>query len=856
MKFRHLLWLAPAILAPIAYWTLSETPTPTNTSSEVLRRPTETQIRWKEEEDEDQERLEREEWMENMHRTAPGVSYKAMDAKTRAKKGQQRPGRLKSGTETFANGILQGEWTERGSINQSGRVHVAVVDNNTDMIYCGSSGGNVWKGGIDGSGWHSLNDQWKFPNIKNIALVDNNGTQRIVVPAGDQVFYSDDDGMNWQTSTGLDEVQDWGGVERAVFVDDSVGTIYILAREWDDNLWEPTSIILRSVDHGTSFTTEGSYPESVYGPTSDMDLWTPYAGLGNDTTYFLIDDSLNYLDDNADKVFMSTLPVVAHGYSMMSGTVTNNGTNIYVYNAQYVYRSQDGGQTWTSTGNIGNNPFFKTSFGVAITDPERLFFGDIECRRSYDGGVTWTSVNPWWEYYQNPDDRLHADIPSIMPYLDENGNEHQFISTDGGLFVSHDFCYTVENLSLLGLNAGQYYSVYTHKEEPQYIYVGTQDQGFQRCEDDSGGIVGFDQVISGDYGHLVSGDNGWSLWMVYPGFADFYGIATTGTSSASWDFNGANNLWLPPLMVTPSDHTTAYMAGGNLNGLGSKLIQLQINGNSINASEMNYNFALVSGGGNVSAMAYSPIDDNHWYVMTDNGHFFHSEDAGASWDHTNAFTGPAPHYFYGATIVASKTELGKVYVGGSGYSNPGVYMSDDHGATFSTADNGLPSTLVYDLDINDTGDLVFAATEVGPYVYVAADDQWYDLSGACAPDQTYWGVEYVAPLNKARFWTYGRGIWDFEIQFLSGVEDAGNSLEGMNIFPNPAQDIATLELPEGIQGQYTVNVFDVKGQLMLQHSGTHPVNQLPLDVSSLAAGNYVVQLETADAKATVKLIKE
>ena len=70
-------------------------------------------------------------------------------------------------------------------------------------------------------------------------------------------------------------------------------------------------------------------------------------------------------------------------------------------------------------------------------------------------------------------------------------------------------------------------------------------------------------------------------------------------------------------------------------------------------------------------------------------------------------------------------------------------------------------SIVFDLDGTQDGNFIFAATEVGPYVYVAYDDQWYDLAGVGAPDQTYWTVEYIENINTARYGTYGRGIWDF-----------------------------------------------------------------------------------------------
>ena len=63
----------------------------------------------------------------------------------------------------------------------------------------------------------------------------------------------------------------------------------------------------------------------------------------------------------------------------------------------------------------------------------------------------------------------------------------------------------------------------------------------------------------------------------------------------------------------------------------------------------------------------------------------------------------------------------------------------------------------------DNDDLLFAATEIGPYVYSFSENQWFLLSGLTAPDQTYWSCEYIPELQTIRFGTYGRGIWDFKL---------------------------------------------------------------------------------------------
>jgi len=94
---------------------------------------------------------------------------------------------------------------------------------------------------------------------------------------------------------------------------------------------------------------------------------------------------------------------------------------------------------------------------------------------------------------------------------------------------------------------------------------------------------------------------------------------------------------------------------------------------------------------------------------------------------------------------------------------------------------GLPNTLVFELVGTPDDAYFFAATEIGPYVYIVEDGEWTDLGGISAPDQTYWSVEYIPELNTARFGTYGRGIWDFIMNDESIIAGDVNLDEIVNI---------------------------------------------------------------------------
>lgn len=768
-------------------------------------------------------------WMSDMHRAAPGVDYRKIDRETR----MQRRFSGRMAMDSLAGGKIVGEWIERGCNVQSGRIVAAEYDSTTAQLYCFSAGGTLWKGNMNGTNWQPLNDHQSIPSPSLIKFVQNGSARRILAGTTSKYFfYSDDEGVNWDTAQGLSNVVSWGGIRRTVVKNDSINTIFILSQEWDYTNWLAVTSIYKSVDKGSSFSLVTTFPENIYGDNEGFDLWTH--SLLNNEVFLLHEDSLFTIDAVSNQIqFRGNINTTATGRTLLTGTVIDGTTYLYAYIDQKVFRSNNGGVTWVQKSNTPETPFHQTSFNCSLTDSNAVFFGGVDCYRTWDGGDYWPRVNYWYDYYPSPEVKLHADIPSIHSFM-VNGQETQVVCTDAALYKSTNKLYTVQNLGMIGLNASRLYDSYTRRSDPTMIYVGTQDQGYQRTDLYTPGHITFEQVISGDYGHIVSSDGGENIWMVYPGFAAFWeDAAYSFTNLTTWDFNDAEHFWIPPLMADPDNPYECYMAGRLTGSSGSYMIKLTYNG-SISATQMSYNFSSL-GGGNVSAMAYSPIDNNHWYVLTDEGNFYHSPNKGQSWTrHTTS--GPGAHYFYGSTIHPSASELGVVYIGGSGYSNPAVFRSSNHGVGFQALTNGLPSTLVYELSGDENDSLIFAATEVGPYCYVVSDNQWHDLTTLGAPDQTYWTVDYVESIKTARFGTYGRGMWDFKLH-QSGIGTEELTAKAIKCYPNPTSDYLVIENTAGKSAE----LYDLRGRKVLEERIGSEKHRM--DISKLESGSYLLVVD-------------
>lgn len=806
--------------------------------SKFLPVPGETLVLRKDDSGEEEEHRLRKEWIEKIHRTAPGVDWRAMDKQTRLNRyaefvASRQAGRSASDPVVILDGMLQGRWVEKGSNNLAGRTRFADYDTVSRKIYLVSDGGNVWKGNLDGSGWEVLNDQLQFESPSMIRVIRRNGNMRILVSTWDKfAYYSDDDGVTWEQSTGFEDLTDWDQrLERMVVADDEPATVYALASAPGSNGSSQFLWIYRSIDMGTSFQRYQQIPSSQNASVSNADLWMPQYGY---TDPFVIFNNKSFRVNTVDSqlVALSDVFPSGSGYSMLTGFLESNGNSrLYAYVNQVVYKSLDAGLTWSQTIDLGKDPFFKSSFSASVTSPDILYFGDIECNRSQNAGQSFARISEWFEYYDNIVNRLHADIPSVNCLLDENGEEFQLINTDGGTYYSNTNASIVENISLEGLNVSQYYSTLTAAYDTNILYVGAQDQGFQLSTSDNGGVLDFTQVISGDYGHIVSSNDGGSIWMVYPGFAIFYPDGTAN-NGYTWDFDGNNSFWMPPLMPDPDNETVCYMA----NGL--RMLKLEFTGAGIDATQLPTLFL-----GGISSMAISPVDNNRWYVMTETGRFYQSMNRGETWTITTVTDAPGGNYLYGAQILPSTVNPDVVYVCGSGYSNPPVFKSGDNGASFEPMNVGMPSTMVFRMAAAPNDEFIFAATEVGPYVYTPSDQQWHFLGGGFAPEQTYWWVEYIPQMKTARFASYGRGIWDFRIESPLSTKTIDTS--ELTLYPNPAKDFFSIRgLESGEKAWVDVYGLDGKLQFRQQISGSETIN-LPKNV---VPGLYLVILNRKGKK--------
>lgn len=666
----------------------------------------------------------RKAWVKSLHKASPEVDTKAVEADNGRRQMAKRNA-LASGPR----GPELGSWTERGSENQAGRMHVAAWALDGSALYAGSSKGGVWK--RQGETWTPIGDNL-YGGAHWLAILEPRGEVNRVVAAtdGGAVHVSDDDGVTWTRASGLSGVWD---IRRLAVTTEGDETLFVIGGDG----WPLHYELYRSTDGGESFSSIqdlGTYAG---------DLWAPRTG--GDTVWWIGPDGLSSSSDGGD----SWTPPVATGLGETRAELAGSeaGRLWLATGGSRLYKSDNEGTSWTHTANLSD---YWGELTASIVDVDTVAYGGVEFYRTTNGS-NFNKMNSWGAYYDDPADKLHADIMGIDAVIEE-GHEVWYIGTDGGLYESRDGLGSVDNLSLSGLRVSQYYTTHTSKVSGG-IAAGAQDQGYQWSAATTGGSEDFDQLISGDYAHLVSGDGSHEyVYSVYPGFVLVqYGEDDPQLSYADYP-PGVAASWLPPLAGDPLDNSSFFFCG-------DRLYHFELGSSGWSPTRWSdEDFA--SGQANyLSALAFSPLDPQLAWALNDAGKAFWSTDRGVTWD--KAATLNDAHYFYGHALVASGLDADVVYAGGSGYDGPAVYRTLDGGRTWEGWDDGLPDTQVYGLAEGADG-RVYAATETAAYMRSPNADSWTDITSDQAPITTYWSVEAVDEGQILRFGTYGRGIWDFE----------------------------------------------------------------------------------------------
>lgn len=174
------------------------------------------------------------------------------------------------------------------------------------------------------------------------------------------------------------------------------------------------------------------------------------------------------------------------------------------------------------------------------------------------------------------------------------------------------------------------------------------------------------------------------------------------------------------------------------------------------------------------------------------------------------------------------------------------------GSTF-TPDSTIGGEFGEDVDLDSTGNILAISAPAYWGVSVIQFFEWdgnswmhlADIVDGTLPEIFGTKISLNSAGNRVSVGAYNaqdNGVLRvFENQSTVGIEEDGSQADKVRIYPNPASDLLTIELPYDQTGLTELEVFDLMGRSVLRSEIQSSIRS-ELDVSALSPGQYLLRI--------------
>ena len=119
------------------------------------------------------------------------------------------------------------------------------------------------------------------------------------------------------------------------------------------------------------------------------------------------DGDIYEITANNNYILKGSFTPASSGNNNLTGGVQNGTVFLFSRVDNELFRSLDGGVTWSYQGDLPTGTFMSNSMNSSNIDPNKVAIGSVDAYESSDGGQNWNLINNWWQYYGNPAIFLH-----------------------------------------------------------------------------------------------------------------------------------------------------------------------------------------------------------------------------------------------------------------------------------------------------------------------------------------------------------------------------------------------------------------------------------------------------------------
>jgi photosystem II stability/assembly factor-like uncharacterized protein len=665
-------------------------------------------------------------------------------------------------TQLGPNAIPKGQTYGGGRVLVTGRVTAIAVDpTDRDRLFVGTAQGGVWRSTDRGDQWQAMTD-----NAASLAIgaltIDPNNHQTIYAGSGEANFSQDSYyGAGILKST--DGGTTWTQLGAATFVGLRIARIAVTPGTANRVFAATGGGLYRSTDGGTTWTRMTGTPltaatdvtidpstattvvASFWGGTiyrstnagAGAPTWTQLAG-GLPTT-------------GVTRVALGRAPSNSLVlFALTAGPWNANPALAYLVNG--LYRSTDGGTTWTAVplpgGNIGGQGFYNLNVAFDPTTPDIAYISGVSLWKAVRNPSTGT-----WSF-TDIGGAFHPDNHALA--FDPTDHQTIYAGSDGGIYRSTNGGSTWDDSINRDLCLTQFEFIAQHPASDAVVLGGTQDNGteqfrnspvFYHSDDGDGGFCLIDQTqprnfLSTYYSNspkrsTQAGRMG--TWMDVSG-----GIAGAG-------------LFYPPLAADRTNQNNVAFGTDQINldgaqGTGGWPTKIPLPGLATGSGEV------------VSAISY--VSSSLIYVGTSLGKVYRLVQTGGAWAATAIQAAPLPSRYIW-DIAARPGAPDTIFVVMSGFGTAHVWRGVVGGAgtatwtdASGTGGGQLPDIPANALVIDPAAaDTMYVATDVAVFRTTDGGATWSPFSEGL-PNCAVFDMDLHAPTRLLRAATHGRGLWE------------------------------------------------------------------------------------------------
>ena len=752
-------------------------------------------------------------------------------------------------------------WEFAGPVNIGGRItDIEIPSNDGQTYYVGAASGGIFKTTDAGATWVPIFDDQEMLSIGDIEIskVNNDviwvGTGEVnagggsLAYDGDGIYKSEDGGLTWQ-SKGLPDI---GSVGKVLIDPTDENTLFVAAMgplfRNDNNRG-----VYRTTDGGANWEQKlfvsdstGIIDMSIHPVNSDIVYATAWERIrrpnnrqyGGETSgiYRSLDGGETWNE------LTNGLPAAASQKGRISIDISQSNPDVlYTRYAdangsiQGVYRTDDGGDSWTAVNssqlnNIGFHWWFRGIF-IDPTDENTIYNVDFVVEKSTDGGQNWSTSFP----------NVHVDQHAMA--FNSMVAGQVLLGNDGGFYKSDNGGNSWVKDETLPIT--QIYRIHVDFQNDNKVYAGTQDNSTMRTT--TGSTDNWDIITGGDgFQPLVDPTNTNIIYALSQrgNLVKSINNGASFFSAMSGISSGDRKNWDTPIVFDPADSEILYYGANRL----YKTTNAAGNWTPISPDLSNGPYPGNLTFGTIISIDVSPLDSNIIYVGTDDGNVWVTQNGGTDW---TLISDSLPNRWV-TKVLASRDQLNGVYVTFSGYrygeDEGHVYRSSNSGATWFDISGILPDIPVNDI-VQDNNGFLYVGTDVGVFAS-ATEGNFWEVVGDNLPSVVVTDMHIHDPSEYLYAGTYGRSAYKMDLSdIILSTEEISKS-PGFAIYPNPAVSDVNIDMG-GLETDNALFLTDIHGRILQKRQFS---NKIQLDVSGLPSGIYFIKVISEGSEITKKLI--